>query len=77
MTLVEAAPELGGQLRLAGLQPRRGQLLELIARYECQLEHLQLTVWPNAPLEVEEVKATGAAAAVTAPGSRPSAPVFQ
>ena len=30
VTLMEAAAELGGQFRLAGLQPRRGQILDLL-----------------------------------------------
>ena len=77
VTLAEAAPELGGQFRLAGLQPRRGQILDLIAWYEGQLEKLQVTLRLNAPLEVEEVKAFGADAVVIATGSRPSGTGFQ
>ena len=33
VTLSEAAPKFGGQFRLAGLQPRREQILELIDWY--------------------------------------------
>ncbi len=72
VTLAEAAAQLGGQFRLAGLQPRRGQILDLIAWYEGQLETLQVTVRLNAPLEAEEVAAFGADAVVVATGSRPS-----
>ena len=72
VTLAEAAPELGGQFRLAGLQPRRGQILDLIAWYEGQLEQLRVAVRLNAPMEAEEVKAFGADAVVLATGSRPS-----
>jgi len=40
VTLAEAAAHLGGQFRLAGLQPRRGQITDLIDWYEGQLEKL-------------------------------------
>jgi len=77
VTLAEAAPDLGGQFRLAGLQPRRGQILDLIAWYEGQLEKLQVTVHLNAPLNAEEVAAFGADAVVLATGSLPSGTGFQ
>ncbi len=77
VTLAEAAPDLGGQFRLAGLQPRRGQILDLIAWYEGQLEKLQVTVRLNAPLDAEEVKGLGADAVVIAAGSLPTGTGFQ
>jgi len=77
VTLAEAAPQLGGRFRLAGLQPRRGQILDLIAWYEGQLEKLQVTVRLNAPLDAEEVAAFGADAVVLATGSLPSGTGFQ
>ena len=37
VTLAEASPRLGGQFRLAGLQPSRGQILDLLDWYERSL----------------------------------------
>src|SRR5690606_30814192 len=45
--LAEATDRLGGQFRLAGLQPRRGQITDLIAWYERQLAKLQVEVRLN------------------------------
>ncbi|MCZ6863778.1 MAG: FAD-dependent oxidoreductase, partial [Alphaproteobacteria bacterium] len=77
VTLAEAAPDLGGQFRLAGLQPRRGQILDLIAWYEGQLEKLQVAVRLNTPLDAGEIEAFGADAVVVAAGSLPSGTGFQ
>ncbi len=77
VTLVEAAPQLGGQFRLAGLQPRRQQILDLIAWYETQLEKLQVQVELNRPLEPSEIAGFEADAVVLATGSQPSGKGFQ
>jgi 2,4-dienoyl-CoA reductase-like NADH-dependent reductase (Old Yellow Enzyme family)/thioredoxin reductase len=77
VTLAEAAPQLGGRFRLAGLQPRRAQILDFIQWYETQLETLQVTLRLNAPLEPDEVKAFGADAVVLATGSLPAETGFQ
>ena len=77
VTLAEAAPQLGGRFRLAGLQPRRAQILDLIQWYETQLEKLQVTVRLNTPLEPDEVAAFGADAVVLATGSLPAGTGFQ
>ena len=77
VTLAEAAPHLGGQFRLAGLQPRRGQITDLIAWYEGQLERLQVAVRLNSPMEAEEVAAFGADVVIIATGSLPSETGFQ
>jgi 2,4-dienoyl-CoA reductase-like NADH-dependent reductase (Old Yellow Enzyme family)/thioredoxin reductase len=77
VSLAEAAPQLGGQFRLAGLQPRRGQITDLIAWYEGQLERLQVAVRLNSPMEAEEVEAFGAEAVVVATGSLPTETGFQ
>ncbi len=72
VTLAEASDRLGGQFRLAGLQPRRAQILDLIAWYETQLEKLQVTVRLNSYMEPDEVRSFGADAVVVATGSQPS-----
>ena len=77
VTLVEAAPQLGGQFRLAGLQPRRQQILDLIQWYETQLEKLQVKVELNRPLDPDEVAGYGADSVVLATGSQPTGTGFQ
>jgi 2,4-dienoyl-CoA reductase-like NADH-dependent reductase (Old Yellow Enzyme family)/thioredoxin reductase len=77
VTLKEAAPELGGQFRLAGLQPRRGQILDLLAWYERQLAELQVKVERNAFVEAEEVLDEDADEIILATGSQPDPDGFQ
>ncbi len=77
VVLTEATGELGGQFRLAGLQPRRGQVLDLIAWYERQLERLQVQVRYHTYLEADEVRALAPDALVVATGSQPAGDGFQ
>ena len=77
VTLVEAGSQLGGQFRLAGLQPRRQQILDLLAWYEGQLGKLQVKVELNTYLEPNEVAARGADEVVVATGSQPDPNGFQ
>ena len=77
MTLKEAAPELGGQFRLAGLQPRRGQILDLLSWYERQLAQLQVRVERNAFVECEDLTPDVADAVILATGSQPDLDGFQ
>ncbi len=77
VTLAEAAPQLGGRFRLAGEQPRRAQILDLIHWYETQLAKLQVEVRLNTPVEPEEVEAAEAEAVVLATGSLPAETGFQ
>ena len=77
VTLAEAAPQLGGQFRLAGMQPRRSQILELIDWYERQLERLGVTLLLNRPLDPDEVAAWEADRIVLATGSQPAGTGFQ
>ena len=69
VTLAEAAPDLGGAFRLAGMQPRRGQILDLIAWYEGALARLGVDLRLNTPLEAEEVVTFGADAVIVATGA--------
>jgi NADPH-dependent 2,4-dienoyl-CoA reductase/sulfur reductase-like enzyme len=69
--LVEAAPRLGGQFRLAGMQPRRGQILDLLDWYERQLAKLNVTVRLNTFLDEDEVAAHPADVVLLATGSLP------
>lgn len=69
VTLAEASSELGGNFRLGGMAPRRGQMLELIQWYEGQFEKLGVTVKCNAPMDTGDVLAIGADQVVLATGS--------
>ena len=77
VTLAEAGNELGGQFRLAGLQPRRAQILDLIAWYERQLARLGVEIRFNSYLDAEEIAAIGADEVVLATGSLPPETGFQ
>jgi 2,4-dienoyl-CoA reductase-like NADH-dependent reductase (Old Yellow Enzyme family) len=77
VTLAEASDRLGGQFRLAGMQPRRGQILDYIDWLERQLNKLQVKVLLNTPLDAGEIKAFGADEAIMATGSQPDGKGFQ
>jgi 2,4-dienoyl-CoA reductase-like NADH-dependent reductase (Old Yellow Enzyme family)/thioredoxin reductase len=77
VTLTEAAPALGGQFRLAGLQPRRGQITDLIAWSERQLWALGVDLRFNSYLEAEDIAAFGAEQVILATGSLPNGTGFQ
>jgi NADPH-dependent 2,4-dienoyl-CoA reductase/sulfur reductase-like enzyme len=77
VTLVEAGPRLGGAFRLAGLQPRRSQITELIEWYERQLSRLGVQVHVNHPVDGDEAAAFGADEIVVATGSQPAGTGFQ
>jgi 2,4-dienoyl-CoA reductase-like NADH-dependent reductase (Old Yellow Enzyme family) len=71
VTLAEAMGELGGQFRLAGLQPRRAQILDLLDWYERQFTALQVRVLRNQFLEADDIRALAPDAVVLATGSLP------
>ena len=77
VTLAEAAPVLGGRFRLAGLQPRRAQILDLIQWYENELARLEVGVELNTLIEPDDVPGYGADAIVLATGSLPAGNGFQ
>ncbi len=77
VTLAEAAPQLGGRFRLAGEQPRRAQILDLLQWYETQLAKLQVEIRLNTLVEPEEVEAAEVEAVVLATGSLPAETGFQ
>ena len=59
------------------MQPRRQQILDLIAWFEAQLAKLQVKVELNTFLEAGEVEAYGPDVVIVATGSQPSAGGFQ
>jgi 2,4-dienoyl-CoA reductase-like NADH-dependent reductase (Old Yellow Enzyme family) len=75
--LHEAGPEIGGQFRLAGLQPRRAQILDLLSWYERRLARLGVEVQFNSYLEAGEIAALGADHVILATGSLPAGTGFQ
>lgn len=77
VTLVEAAAHLGGQFHLAGLQPRRGQITDLISWYDRQLTRLGVDVRVNTYMDAEDIKCEGADRLVLATGSQPTETGFQ
>lgn len=77
VTLVEASGQLGGQFRLAGMQPRRGQILDYIDWFERQLNKLGVDVRLNTPFFAEDVVEFGADAVILATGSLPSDTGYQ
>lgn len=62
---------------LAGLQPRRAQILDLIGWYERQLTKLGVEIRLNTYLEAEEIAAMDVARVVLATGAQPDASGFQ
>ncbi|MBB1250556.1 FAD-dependent oxidoreductase [Rhizobium sp. G21] len=77
VTLVEAASRLGGNFRLAGSQPRRAQIIDLLDWYERQLNRLGVDVRLNVYMEAEDVAAHGADHVILATGSMPTETGFQ
>lgn len=77
VVLAEASERLGGQFRLAGMQPRRAQILDLIDWYERQLGKLQVEVRLGAYLEADDVLREGADHVIVATGSLPADGAFQ
>jgi 2,4-dienoyl-CoA reductase-like NADH-dependent reductase (Old Yellow Enzyme family)/thioredoxin reductase len=71
VTLAEALGDLGGQFRLAGLAPRRGQITELIGWYLRQFERLGVEVRYFTPMDENDIVDFGADEVVLATGSMP------
>jgi 2,4-dienoyl-CoA reductase-like NADH-dependent reductase (Old Yellow Enzyme family)/pyruvate/2-oxoglutarate dehydrogenase complex dihydrolipoamide dehydrogenase (E3) component len=77
VTLAEASSRLGGQFHLAGLQPRRQQIIDFLEWYARQLEKLQVKVLLNSFFETDDIEAFGADEVIIATGSQPNAQGFQ
>jgi len=77
VTLAEAGPELGGQFRLAGLQPRRAQITDLLTWYAGQLEKLGVDVRYNSYMDADDIQSFGADNVILATGSLPAGTGFQ
>ena len=77
VTLAEAGDRLGGQFSLAGMQPRRGQINDLLDWYARQLSQLGVEIRLNAFLDAEEIIEFAADKTVLATGSSPTDTGFQ
>jgi 2,4-dienoyl-CoA reductase-like NADH-dependent reductase (Old Yellow Enzyme family) len=77
VTLVERTATLGGQFRLAGRQPSRGQILDLLDWYARSLEGLGVDVRLGVEMNAGDVATSGADEVVVATGSRPPGTGFQ
>ena len=75
--IVEASSVIGGQFRLAGLQPRRAQILDLLDWYEHQFTKLGVTLKLNAYLDDADIAAHPADSVILATGSLPDETGFQ
>jgi 2,4-dienoyl-CoA reductase-like NADH-dependent reductase (Old Yellow Enzyme family)/thioredoxin reductase len=77
VTLVEGSSQLGGQFRLAGLQPSRGQITDLLGWFERELARLGVDVRCGKAFDADAVAAFGADVVVIATGARPARAGFQ
>jgi len=77
VTLVERGPALGGQFRLAGLQPSRGQITDLLGWFARRLETLGVVVRLDVEATADWVAIESADEVVVATGSRPPGTGFQ
>ena len=71
VTLMEASHLLGGGFALAGMQPRRGQISELIGWYENELKRLGVTIEYNTYVEVSDIDTAATDTLIIATGSMP------
>ena len=77
VTLVERTDALGGQFRLAGLQPSRSQITDLLAWYGRRLDTLRVDVRLGVEMSAADVAGFGADEVVLATGARPPRTGFQ
>lgn len=77
VVLCEAGNRLGGAYRLAGDQPRRAQIIDLVDWYERQLDKLRVDVRLNSFVEAGDVAELAADEVVLATGSLPPGTGFQ
>lgn len=70
--LFEATNQPGGNFALAGRQPRRGQISELIQWYERELRRLDVNIEYNSYLEIDDIDTEQCDALIIATGSQPT-----
>jgi len=77
VVLAEAQPQIGGQFRLAGQQPRRAQILDLLDWYERELTRLSVDLRLNTFLDDAAIRAINPDRLLLATGSLPDDAGFQ
>lgn len=77
VTLHEAAGQVGGQFRLAGLQPRRAHILDLLGWYEAELVRLGVDLQLNCYVEAADIAGVAADHIAVCTGSQPDSARFQ
>ena len=77
VTLRERSGALGGQLRLAGACPAKGEFNTLIRFYEHRLAELGVHVELNCAADARSVKAAGFRRVIIAAGGAANPPVFE
>jgi 2,4-dienoyl-CoA reductase-like NADH-dependent reductase (Old Yellow Enzyme family)/thioredoxin reductase len=77
VTLVEASNRLGGQFRLAGLTPRRHQIIDYLDWLERQLNKLQVKILFNMYFDADDARNFKADEIIVATGSMPDGQAFQ
>ena len=77
VTLLERDDELGGQFRLAGRQPSRDQILDLLAWYARRLDALGVDVRLGTAADSSSIQGVVSDVVVIATGARPPGTGFQ
>jgi 2,4-dienoyl-CoA reductase-like NADH-dependent reductase (Old Yellow Enzyme family) len=77
VTLLERGQALGGQFRLAGLQPSRGQITDLLGWFGSRLEALGVEVRLGVEATADWLSIESADEVIVATGSRPPRTGFQ
>ena len=70
--LFEASNQLGGNFALAGLQPRRGQISELMLWYQRELQRLNVNIEYNSYIEADDIEVDQCDVLIIATGSQPT-----
>lgn len=71
VTLVEAAPYLGGQVRVAGMAPRHQAIRDVTDWQEREIYRLAVDVRLSTPMDASDVRDFGADTVIIATGSEP------
>ena len=74
VTLLERSDALGGQIRLAALQPLHQEVAEVVAYLESAVQRLGVEVWLNADADADGLLQMGADVILVATGSQPDLP---
>lgn len=77
VVLAEASDRLGGNFLLAGMQPRRAQIIDLIDWYGRQLQSFDVEVRFNTYMEAEDIEPSEFDAVIVATGSLSDETGFQ